>query len=101
MILIIANIGTAVALYGAPAAVQGPGLSGHVTARVMESVFIAVGVLSVVTIVSVRRDFAGSVAQRAPPSPPSVTRSSPCRSGRLRWVPASSSASATGSSWAT
>lgn len=59
MILIIANIGTAVALY--PVLRQRfRGLAlGYVTARVMESVFIAVGVLSVVTIVSVRQDFAG------------------------------------------
>ena len=60
MILIIANIGTAVALY--PVIKRAfPAMSlGFVTARVMESVFIAVGVLSVLTIVTMRQDFAGA-----------------------------------------
>jgi hypothetical protein len=61
MILIIANIGTAVALY--PVLKQRfPALSlGFVTARVMESVFIAIGILSVVTLVTMRQDFSGTV----------------------------------------
>ncbi|HEX6148127.1 DUF4386 domain-containing protein [Nocardioides sp.] len=59
MILIIANIGTAVFLYPILKR-QHHGLAlGFVTARVMESVFIAVGVLSVLTIVTMRQDFAG------------------------------------------
>jgi hypothetical protein len=38
-----------------------PALSlGFVTARVMESVFIAVGIVSVLTIVTLRQDFAGA-----------------------------------------
>ncbi len=57
MILIIANIGTAVALYPVLKR-RFPALSlGFVTARVMESVFIAVGILSVVTLVTMRQDF--------------------------------------------
>ena len=70
VILIIANIGTAVALYPVLKRAY-PGMSlGFVTARVMESVFIAVGVLSVLTIVSMRQDFAGaSEAESAGLSP--------------------------------
>jgi len=57
MILIVANIGTAVWLYPVVKR-QHSGLAlGFVTARVMESVFIAVGVLSVLTIVTLRQDF--------------------------------------------
>ena len=102
MILIIANIGTAVALYPVLKR-QHDGLAlGFVTARVMESVFIAVGILSVLTIVTMRQDFAGSrAAQTLPRSRPSVTRWSPSRSGRSTSAPASSSASATVSSSAT
>jgi hypothetical protein len=60
VILILANIGSAVALYPVVKRAY-PGMSlGFVTARVMESVFIAVGVLSVLTIVSMRQDFAGA-----------------------------------------
>jgi hypothetical protein len=60
VILIIANIGTAVALFPVLRR-QFPGLAlGFVTARVMESVFIAVGILSILSIVTLRQDFAGS-----------------------------------------
>ena len=60
MILIIANIGTAVALYPVLKR-RFPALSlGFVTARVMESVFIAVGILCVVTLVTMRQDFSGA-----------------------------------------
>ena len=63
MILIIANIGTAVALYPVLKR-RFPALSlGFVTARVMESVFIGVGILAVVTLVTMRQDFS------APPAP--------------------------------
>jgi len=60
MILIIANIGTAVALYPVLRR-RFPALSlGFVTARVMESVFIGVGVLAVLTLVTMRQDFSGT-----------------------------------------
>src|SRR4051812_18710442 len=60
MILIIANIGTAVALYPVLKR-RFPALSlGFVTARVMESVFIAVGILAVVTLVTMRQDFSNA-----------------------------------------
>jgi hypothetical protein len=60
MILIVANIGTAVALFPVLKR-QHEGLAlGYVTARVMECVFIAVGVLSVLTIVTLRQDLGGA-----------------------------------------
>ena len=59
-ILIIANIGTATAIYTVIKK-RHPNLAlSFVAARVMESVFIAVGVLAVVTLVTMRQDFAGS-----------------------------------------
>ena len=63
VILIIANIGTAVALFPVLRR-RYPGLAlGFVTARVMESVFIAVGILSILTIVTLRQDFAGGATE--------------------------------------
>ncbi len=59
VILIIANIGTAVVFYPVLRR-RFPALSlGFVTARVMESVFIGVGILSVLTVVTMRQDSAG------------------------------------------
>ena len=60
MILIIANIGTAVYLYPILKRQHAALAMGFVGARVMESVFIAVGVLSVLTVVTMRQDFAGA-----------------------------------------
>ncbi len=60
--LIIANIGTAVVLFPVLKRQQEGLALGFVTARVMESVFIAVGILSVLTIVTLRQDFAGAGA---------------------------------------
>jgi len=60
MILIVANIGTAVVLFPILSR-QNEALSlGYVTARVMESVFIAVGLLSLLAIVTLRQDLAGA-----------------------------------------
>jgi hypothetical protein len=59
-ILIIANIGTATAIYTAIKR-QHPNLAlSFVAARTMESVFIAVGILSVLTVVTMRQDYAGA-----------------------------------------
>ena len=55
LILIIANIGTAVVLYPVVKRVNDILALGFVTARVMESVFIAVGILSVLTVVALRQ----------------------------------------------
>jgi len=56
LILIIANIGTAVALYPILKRQNEILILGYVTARVMECVFIAVGILSLLTIVTLRQE---------------------------------------------
>ena len=58
LILIVANIGTAVVLYPVVKRVSEILALGFVTARVMESVFIAVGVLSVLSMVTLRQEAA-------------------------------------------
>ena len=60
LLLIIANIGTGLALYSILRR-QHEGLAlGYVAARIMESVFIGVGILSVLSIVTLRRHAAGA-----------------------------------------
>ncbi len=60
MILIVANIGTAVVLFPILKR-QNETLSlGFVAARIMESMFIAVGLLSLMAIVTLRQDLAGT-----------------------------------------
>jgi hypothetical protein len=54
LVLIVANIGTAVALFPVLRHRTEVAALGFVTARVMECVFIAVGVLAVLTLVSLR-----------------------------------------------
>ncbi|MFL5798220.1 MAG: DUF4386 domain-containing protein [Actinomycetota bacterium] len=62
MILIIANIGTAVVLFPILKR-QSEVLSlGYVTARIVESAFIAVGLLSLLAIVTLRQDVGGAAA---------------------------------------
>jgi Domain of unknown function (DUF4386) len=60
LVLIVANVGTAVALFSVLRRQNQNLAIGYVTARVMESVFIAVGILSVLTVVTVREDHAGA-----------------------------------------
>jgi len=60
--LIIANIGTALALFPILKR-QNEGLAlGYVTARLVECGFIAVGILSVLAVVTLRQDAAGADA---------------------------------------
>ncbi len=62
MILIVANIGTAVVLFPILKR-QHEGLAlGYVTARVVESAFIAVGILSLLAVVTLRQDVGGAAA---------------------------------------
>jgi hypothetical protein len=62
VILIIANIGTAVALYSVLKR-QHEGLAlGFVVARVVESTFILIGILSVLSIATLRQGFTGADA---------------------------------------
>jgi hypothetical protein len=60
MILIIANIGTAVVLFPILKR-QSEGLAlGYVTARLVECAFIAVGILSLLAVVTLRQDVGGA-----------------------------------------
>jgi hypothetical protein len=56
LLLIIANIGTAVVLYPILKRQNEILILGYVTARVIECVFIAVGLLSLLTIVTLRQE---------------------------------------------
>src|SRR4028119_797652 len=58
LLLIIANIGTAVVLYPILKRQNGILILGYVTARVLECVFIAVGILSLLTVVALRQEAA-------------------------------------------
>jgi hypothetical protein len=60
VILIIANVGTAVALFPILKR-QNEGLAlGHVGARLVECTFIAIGIVSILAVVTLRQDFAGA-----------------------------------------
>ena len=64
-ILIIANIGTATAMYTVIKK-RHPNLAlSYVAARIMESVFIGVGILAVLTVVTLRQDYAAADEQSA------------------------------------
>jgi hypothetical protein len=65
LLLIVANIGSAVVLFPLLKRVNEIFALGFVTARVMESVFIAVGVLSLLTVVTLRQDFGGAAGTDA------------------------------------
>jgi hypothetical protein len=56
LVVIIANIGTAVVPYSIHKRQSEPGALGYVTARVMESMFIAVGLLCMLAISTLRQD---------------------------------------------
>src|SRR6266581_454902 len=65
MILIVANIGSAVVLFPILRR-QNEALSlGYVTARLLESTFIAIGLLSLLAIVTLRQDLAGTAGADA------------------------------------
>ena len=99
LLLIIANIGTAVVLFPILKRQSEILALGYVTARVMECVFIAVGILSVLAVVTLRQDAARRRCRAR--SSRSARRSSRSRIGRSCSGPASSSASGTGCCWAT
>jgi hypothetical protein len=56
LFLIISNVGTAVVPYSIHKRVNEAGAVGYVTARVMESVFIAIGIVAMLAILTVRQD---------------------------------------------
>jgi Domain of unknown function (DUF4386) len=60
VLLIVANVGTAVALFPVLKR-QNEGLAlGYVTARLVECTFIAIGIVSLLAVVTLRQDFAGA-----------------------------------------
>jgi Domain of unknown function (DUF4386) len=60
LILIIANIGTAVVLFPILRRQNEVLALGYVTARIVECVFIALGILSLLTVVTLRQEAAGA-----------------------------------------
>jgi hypothetical protein len=56
LFLIISNVGTAVVPYSIHKRYSEVGAVGYVTARVMECVFIAIGIVSILAIVTLRQD---------------------------------------------
>ena len=89
LFLIISNVGTAVVPYSIHKRVNEPGALAYVTARVIECVFIAIGIVSMLAILTLRQD------PRVAPMPPSGRDSKPSMSGRSGSARASSSASGT------
>ena len=65
VILVVANIGTAVALFPILKRQHEGVALGYVTARVVESVIIAVGIVSLLSVVTLRQDLAGAVGADA------------------------------------
>ena len=66
ILLIIANVGSAVVLFPVLKR-QNEGLAlGYVTARIVESTFIAIGIVSLLTIVTLRQDVGGAGGTHSP-----------------------------------
>ena len=65
VILVVANIGTAVVLYPLIKRQNHIIALGYVTARVMEGAVIAVGILSLLSVVTLRQEFAGAAGADA------------------------------------
>jgi hypothetical protein len=59
VILVVANIGTAVVLYPLVKRQNEIVALGYVTARIMEGAMIAVGIISLLSVVTLRQEFAG------------------------------------------
>jgi Domain of unknown function (DUF4386) len=65
VILVVANIGTAVVLYPLLKRQHEAVALGYVTARVVESTIIMVGIISLLSVVTMRQDFAGATGAEA------------------------------------
>ena len=89
LLLIISNVGTAVVPYSIHRRVHEAGAVAYVAARLVECTFIAIGIVCMLAIASLRQD--------APPgpTPPSARASLPSMSGRSGSGRASSPASRT------
>src|ERR671920_2493410 len=64
-LLVVASIGTAVVLYPLLRRQNSIVALGYVTARVMEGAMIAVGILSLLSVVTLRQEFAGAAGADA------------------------------------
>ena len=64
VLLIVANVGTAVALFPILKRQSEPLALGYVTARLVESTFIAIGIVSLLAVVTLRQDAAGGTQAR-------------------------------------
>ena len=64
VLLIVANVGTAVVLFPILKRQNEALALGFVTARVIESTFIAIGIVSLLSVLTLRQDFAGSRRRR-------------------------------------
>ena len=60
VLLIVANVGSAVVLFPVLKRQNEPLALGYVTARLVESTFIAIGIVSLLTIVTLRQDVGGA-----------------------------------------
>ncbi len=89
VLLIIANVGTAVVLFPILKRQSEAGALGYVAARLVESTFIAIGLVSLLAILTVRED--GALGA----TPPSAAPSSRSMIGRSCSGRASSSVSGT------
>ena len=67
LILIIANVGTALALFPILKRQNEALALGYVSARIVECVFIAIGIVSLLSVVTLRQDFAGAAGADAAP----------------------------------
>ncbi|MEX1262322.1 MAG: DUF4386 domain-containing protein [Actinomycetota bacterium] len=64
-LLVVTNIGTAVVLYPVAKRQSEIGALGYVTARVMECVVIMISLISLLSVVRLRQDFAGAAGTEA------------------------------------
>jgi hypothetical protein len=60
VLLIVANVGTAVVLFPVLKRQSEPLALGYVSARLVECTFIAIGIVSLLAVVTLRQDFAGA-----------------------------------------
>jgi hypothetical protein len=65
LLLIVANVGSAVVLFPVLKRQNEPLAIGFITARIMECAFIAVGILSLLAVVTLRQDLAGTRSDQA------------------------------------